>query len=253
MTSIIVKESQGVARLSLNRPPHNLLTKEVLEEIAASFRGFTKSNVATGSPHVVVIDSAIANTFSIGMDPAVFVKGTDEYREDVFLRLADMIEAMYLGGIPIVGDVCGNAMAGGAVIAGLCDYVVMSESAKISYSEVKVGMPIPAFMMMTLKAKVSPRALFELAYLGKNFNAAEAMDVGLAHASYKTSEERDEKLKGIVGRIMRIKPEVLRATLLDARREFKPLVDDFRNHYAERFAPFLGEKFLLAGLKGLLK
>src|SRR6185312_15688283 len=82
--------------------------------------------------------------------------------------------------VPVVAAVRGRALAGGCGLASACDIVLATESARFGYPEVKIGF-VPAMVMAILRRNVSEKRAFELLTMGGEFNADEAVAVGLAN------------------------------------------------------------------------
>jgi methylglutaconyl-CoA hydratase len=102
-------------------------------------------------------------------------------------REENLADAMNLGELfiqmrrarkPSIAAVRGNALAGGAGLASACDVIIADESATFGYPEVKLGF-VPAMVMAMLVRIVGEKRAFELAALGDNFPAHEALRMGL--------------------------------------------------------------------------
>ena len=77
-----------------------------------------------------------------------------------------------------VAAINGHAIAGGCVLALMCDVRMMS-GGRIGLNEVPLGLGLPASVVEPLRIRVSPRVLVEIALEGKLFEPAEAKRVGL--------------------------------------------------------------------------
>lgn len=83
---------------------------------------------------------------------------------------------------PIVAAVNGHAIAGGCVLALMCDWrISVDEGAKIGLSEAQLGVGLPAIVVAPLRAAVPPASLVPLALEGRLCTPAEARDLGLVH------------------------------------------------------------------------
>jgi enoyl-CoA hydratase/carnithine racemase len=253
MTTPYTLQVEGsCARLILSRPPANTLDTPLLKALIADIRALA-GQPAAKRPRVLLLTSGIAGQFSAGVEPEAILKADMAGRKQVFLTLADFVETVWYCGIPVVADVAGPALAGGAVLATLADFAVFDAAlGKVSFSEVKVGLPLPLFVQKLIRSKVNPAAWNDVMLLGKNIDAAEAVRVGFASAAYKTADERDELLKSLIGRISRIAPAAMASTLIDGRREDRPLFAQFRAD-VEAFAAFLTDDFLGKGLAAVVR
>jgi enoyl-CoA hydratase len=83
---------------------------------------------------------------------------------------------------PIVAAVNGHAIAGGCVLALMCDWrICVDEGAKIGLSEAQLGIGLPAIVVEPLRAAVPPASLVPLALEGRLCSPAEARELGLVH------------------------------------------------------------------------
>lgn len=245
-------EKDGVARLALKSGPANLLDRSLMLDLARTVRELTQRQGKT-RPRVLVLASDVPDQFSMGIDPKAILETDMDGRKAVFFALADLIEALWFGYIPVVADVSGPAVAGGAVLAATADFAVMSSRAgKVSFSEVKVGVPLPFFIQRIVQRRIIPSSWNEVMLLGRNLDAKEALRIGFAQSVYDGHGDRDEEVASMVERVARLSPEVLADTLRQGREPDRTLVDEFRGAMG-RFADFLTDDFLVKGLKAVAK
>ena len=84
---------------------------------------------------------------------------------------------------PIVAAINGHAIAGGCVLALMCDYRVLANDPKlaIGLNETRLGIGLPAIVIEPLRAQVPPTSLVAIALEGRLFDATQALAVGLVH------------------------------------------------------------------------
>lgn len=166
-----VKNEGGMVSIILNRPPLNVLTIPMMEEMIAAFRQ------AAEEPGALVTLEAEGKAFSAGVDVADHTPEKVEQMIDVFDRLF-----LAMAGIdkPLVAVVNGAALGGGYELVLFCDLVVASERAKFGQPEITVGVfpPIACYMLPRLLSW--PRAM-ELLLSGQTFGAARAYELGLVN------------------------------------------------------------------------
>jgi enoyl-CoA hydratase/carnithine racemase len=81
---------------------------------------------------------------------------------------------------PTVAAITGHAIAGGCVLALMCDARIMTSApAKIGLSEVQLGIGLPAVVIEPLRARVPATSLTRLALEGALVDGAEAQRLGL--------------------------------------------------------------------------
>ncbi|MGH7466387.1 MAG: enoyl-CoA hydratase/isomerase family protein [Longimicrobiales bacterium] len=168
----------AIATLTLNRPEkRNALDDLTLRELAEAFELASQED----GIRVIVLRGA-GPDFCAGadLDQLERMAATSD-------PLANMDDAATIGNLlirmrqlprPIVAAVHGNVFAGGAGLATACDLVIATNSAKLSYTEVKLGF-VPAMVMALLKRVVGEKVAFELTTLGTVIPALEAQRLGL--------------------------------------------------------------------------
>jgi enoyl-CoA hydratase len=84
---------------------------------------------------------------------------------------------------PIVAAINGHAIAGGCVLALMCDWRVLADDPKlaIGLNEVRLGIGLPAIVVEPLRAQVPPPSLVPIALEGRLFDSKQALAVGLVH------------------------------------------------------------------------
>lgn len=95
-------------------------------------------------------------------------------------QLGDLFVRMRRGTKPIIAAVQGNAIAGGAGLAGACDMVLAADNAVFGYPEVHLGF-VPAMVMALLRRSVGEKLAFELVTRGHRISATEAQSIGLVN------------------------------------------------------------------------
>lgn len=174
-------------------------------------------------------------------------------RKRIFLALADMVEALWFGYVPVVCDISGPALAGGAVLAATADFAIVDTHAgKVCFSEVKVGLPLPRFIQMLVHRRVIAPSWSDVMLLGRNMDADQCVRVGFATQTYTGATDREEAMNALIGRITRLSSDVLRESLRQGRAADLGLIPAFREDM-NTFADFLTDEFLGKGLKAVVK
>lgn len=82
--------------------------------------------------------------------------------------------------MPVVAAVNGHAIAGGCVLALMCDArIAAAGGARIGLNEVQLGIGLPAVVVEPLRLRVAPGALAAIALEGRLFSMDDARAVGL--------------------------------------------------------------------------
>ena len=102
--------------------------------------------------------------------------------------------------IPFIVDLNGPAMAGGAIVASLSDFALARKGhAKLSFSEVKVGIPIPHCLFKIAERRMGTQYFSDMMLLGKNYGCKDLLDMNFATVIYE--ESRDESLNNLIRHI----------------------------------------------------
>ena len=165
-------EVDGIAVLTLARPPVNALDAELCTAVADGLRGPRVDGV-----RAVVLTGA-GRAFSAGVDLRSVVDGGAEYPRRLLPALTDMFRTAFTLPVPLVSAVNGHAIAGGCVLAACADVVLMS-AGRIGLPEVRVGVPFPRSAVEVMRHAVGDRGAGRLILGGETIPADDAVTVGL--------------------------------------------------------------------------
>lgn len=179
---IRLKMDFDVARLTLDRPEHNLLNERMLNELAAGINSLAEKR------HVklIVIDSA-AKAFCGGIE-------VGEYTSRRVFQLLDAFHnafaAMLDTAKPVLVVVNGPAFGGGAELAALGDLVIATPKARFAQPEIKLG-AFPPLAAVILPHILGPKLALEVVLTGESMTAERARELGLVN--WLVPEEQLEK------------------------------------------------------------
>jgi methylglutaconyl-CoA hydratase len=182
---VVVTHDGAVATITLNRPEkRNALNAEVIAGIKAAIVALSGDDAV----RVIVLTGA-GPDFCAGADLEQLERiaaGADaiDNIEDA-QSLGDLFIRMRRAPTPIVAAVRGNAIAGGAGLAGACDIVLADEEAVFGYPEVHLGF-VPAMVMALLRRAVGEKVAFELVARGHRIDADEAWRLGLVNSVFES-------------------------------------------------------------------
>ena len=212
--SLVELELGTVAQLTLNNPPLNLVTEELLVELDAALGRLEAA--APGDVRVVVVSGSGERAFSAGSDVKAFeshrgAAGRPHFtrEEAAFKRLADLPT-------PTIAAIEGNALGGGLELALACDIRVASERAKLGLPEVRLAVTPGAGGTQRLPRVVGAGRAKELALTGRVIDAHEAERIGLVSRVVPAGQARAAALE--------LAEEISRRGPL-AVREVKRLID----------------------------
>jgi methylglutaconyl-CoA hydratase len=206
LTSVILTEHRGKALwITINREERrNALNPEVIEGIHAA----VKTAAADASLRAIVLTGAGRKAFCAGADLArgagVFSEGLDEPTTD-FGRLARTMRTV---GIPTIGRINGDCVAGGMGLMALCDLVIASDRARFGLPEAKVGV-FPMQVLVYLRRMIHPRHVNELCLTGELIDAARARDIGIAN-EVVGYEQLDARVEALIARLAAMSPVAIK-------------------------------------------
>lgn len=167
-----VRVEGEVARLTLDRPEHNLLNERMLSELAAGINTLGERNAVK----LIVLDSA-CKAFCGGI----------ELGEYTHRRVFQMLEAFHSAfaamldtATPVLVVVNGPAYGGGAELAALADLVIATPKARFAQPEIKLGV-FPPLAAAVLPYIVGPKQALELVLTGEAISGERARELGLVN------------------------------------------------------------------------
>jgi cyclohexa-1,5-dienecarbonyl-CoA hydratase len=180
-----------VARLTLDRPDHNLLNERMLTEIAAGIN--TLGERATIK--LIVLDSA-GKAFCGGIE-------LGEYTQRRVFQLLDAFHAAFSAMMdtskPVLVVVNGAAFGGGAELAALGDLVIATPKARFAQPEIRLGV-FPPLAAAVLPYILGPKQALELVLTGEAMSAERARELGLVNWLV-SEEELPQKVADVIARV----------------------------------------------------
>ena len=191
MSHLHIRLYKNILWLILDRPPLNILSIEMLDELTTAMRDAIKN-----TPRLIVITGAGERAFCAGVDIHDHLDG----REVEMLRAVQdncaAFEELHAHNIPTVALVKGYALGGGCELAALCDTVIAHEDATFGLPEVNLSVfpPVAAAYFPSL---IGYNTTMRLVLTGETITAIEARRLGLAHqvlSSYTFLSDAEELL-----------------------------------------------------------
>ncbi len=177
MNDLVHLELGQVARLTIDNPPLNLVTRELLTELDAALA--TLEAADPGDVRVVIFTGAGERAFSAGSHVGDFEnqrgaagRERHELESGVATRLANLP-------MPTIAAIEGNALGGGLELALCCDLRVASERARLGLPEVRLAVTPGAGGTQRLPRVVGQARARDLILTGRLLDAAEAERIGL--------------------------------------------------------------------------
>ncbi len=171
--NIILEKKEGVAKLTINRPPVNVINLETLREIIDALGDVAKDD-AVG---VLLVRGSGSRAFCAGIEVKDHV---GEMAPGMLREFEKMFRLLHGLGKPSIAVVNGVALGGGCELVAGCDMAIASEKAEFGQPEIKLGGLAPAAIVLLHRALGEKKAL-ELVLMGDNVGAKEAERIGLVN------------------------------------------------------------------------
>lgn len=176
---ILFTSHNGIAKISINRPEvHNAFTPLTVEEmIDAMYLCRERTDIG-----VIILTGEGGKAFCSGGDQSVrghggYV-GSDKIPRLNVLDLQKLIRSIPK---PVIAMVAGWAIGGGHVLHVVCDLTIAAENARFGQTGPKVGSFDGGFGASYLARVVGQKKAREIWYLCDQYDAQEALDMGLVN------------------------------------------------------------------------
>lgn len=185
---LLLEKSNGVAVLTLNRPPANSLSVALLKEIGAAFDEMEKDE----NVRAVVITGAGEKFFSGGAE----IKEFNVVDPDEQMKLGQgLFRRIEMLGKPVIAAINGYALGGGCELAMACHIRYAADTAKLGQPEINLGI-LPGWGgTQRLPRLVGRGRAIELMLTGDMIPATEAERIGLVNRVVPAAELKDTTLK----------------------------------------------------------
>lgn len=202
------KVEDGVAILTISRPPANALARALILEIDEALTALKEDDAVR-----VILLHGEGRFFSAGADIKEFT-GVSSAEE--FTKLAEngqqVFERLETFPKPVIAAIHGAALGGGLELAMSCHLRYVTETAKLGLPELQLGI-IPGFAgTQRLPRYVGMAKAAEMMFTSEPISGAEAVQWGLANAAFP-EEELLESVVAIAKKIAKKSPIALRETL----------------------------------------
>jgi len=237
-----------VGTITLNRPDlRNVMSIEALQAIYSALEQAAEDDAVR-----VVVITGSGNTFCAGAD----LKGASaaSNQDDLWSgprAIRRVLEAILDHPKPTIARVQGHVAGGGNGLLAACDLAVAVESAKLAFSEVRLGLA-PAVISVVCLARMNPSDGYELLLTGERVSARRAAAAGLIN-QVVPDEGLDAAVAGYVDQLIRGGPKALAATKELLRRVRTLSRDDAFDWTSELSGRLFASDEAAAGMMAFLK
>ena len=191
---ILYHQAEGIARIAINRP-----------EVRNAFRPLTVRELMEAF-HRAHMDPAIGAIILTGAGDQAFCSGGDQkvrgndggYHDEQgvpYLNVLDLQKQIRSLPKPVVAMVAGYAIGGGHVLHLICDLTIAADNARFGQTGPRVGSFDAGFGAGLLARTVGIKKAKEIWFLCRQYDAQEALAMGLVNAVVPLAELENETVK----------------------------------------------------------
>ena len=195
-TAIVLEgaEDVRVAKLTINRPEvRNAFRPETIIELSKAF-DLAREDLRVGA---IILTGEGPDAFCSGGDQRV--RGDSGYVAQGAavgrFHVTDLHLQMRRLGKPIVAMVAGYAIGGGHILHLLCDLTIAADNARFGQTGPKVGSFDGGYGASLLAKQVGPKKAKEIWFLCRQYDAQQALDMGLVNTVVPLDKLEEETLQ----------------------------------------------------------
>jgi len=211
---IKVEDCGGIATVTMNRPPLNILDMAMMGELNDALESLVYKD-----EYAAIVIRSSGKAFCAGVDVA-------DHSAD---KVADMIRQFHgifrklaATNALTIAAVQGAALGGGCELAIFCDFVLASDRAKFCQPEVQVGV-FPPVAAAVLPLQIGLKKALEMIALGTTVRADEALRSGLVNEAYP-HDEFDQGVDAFLNRVRKLSRPVVRLAKQAMYAQIRPRV-----------------------------
>lgn len=182
--------ADGIAKITICRPEvRNAFRPQTLFELQAAFE-LARNDTSVG---VIILTGEGPDAFCSGGDQRI--RGDDGYVGDDGigrLNVLDLQIQIRRLPKPVVAMVAGYAIGGGHVLHVVCDLTIAADNAKFGQTGPKVGSFDGGYGSGLLAASVGQKKAREIWFLCRQYDAQQALDMGLVNTVVPLAELEEE-------------------------------------------------------------
>ncbi|MBM9530002.1 enoyl-CoA hydratase/isomerase family protein [Desulfoprunum benzoelyticum] len=163
-------QENGIARITFNRPKHNVLNMAMMQELTAIL-----ADLNADAELKCVVIAAQGASWCAGVEVL-------DHKPDLapdMIRIFDaLLKQIHALSVPSIAAVNGACLGGGMEVAIACDMVVAARSAVFGQPEIKLGF-LPPYAAVRLPRLVGPSRAIEICTTGKRYSAESMQQMGV--------------------------------------------------------------------------
>jgi len=185
--------AETVAWMTMNRPPYNVLTADMMLEMARAIESLREER----SVRVIVLQAAADCTaFSAGV-------AVEDSRPERAFQTLEAMQSVFNNFLetskPVITVLNGPAIGGGCELAALGDIIIATPKARFSQPEVRLGV-FPPLAAVILPHIIGHKRSLEMIFTGEALSAEDALRLGLV-SRVVPEEKLAEEVKAVLAKI----------------------------------------------------
>ena len=215
--TIALSHDGGVSRLTFNRPPLNLVTAALLEEMLAALDLLERRR----ETRAVILTGAGDRAFCAGADLGEESRGEGDAGYRFRKRGQMLVDRIETFPKPTVAGIRGWCIGGGTALAWPCDIRLASATTKFRTADVYLGL-VPSWGMgfVRLVHYVGRNRAMDMLLLGEDVGAEEALRMGLV-SRVVPDDQFDAELARIALRLAGAAPIAVQAVKEAIRAQYR--------------------------------
>jgi enoyl-CoA hydratase len=215
----VESQGDGVVRLTLDRPPLNVLTPALIADLGEALR-----EVGRRAELRCVVLAGGGRAFSAGVEVQA-MRDLDPVSARAFIAgLHATIEALGALPVPVLSRLHGHVLGGALELVAACDLRLAGVSCRFGMPEITVGIP-SVIEAALLPGLIGWGRTAELVLTGQTIDGAEALRWGLVNRAVD-DDRLDAEVDAWVARLLALPPGALRLQTLLLRRWRRCALDD---------------------------
>jgi cyclohexa-1,5-dienecarbonyl-CoA hydratase len=189
--NILYEVKEGIATITINRPPYNVLDIKTMREMNQALEEVKGRQKEL---KLLVIAQAGDKAFSTGVDVKDHTSDKVDEMIEVFHKIFRIMATLDL---PTLAVVNGHALGGGCEVAIFCDMVIASEKSQFGQPEIKLAV-YPSMVVAWLYRLIGAKKALEMILTGDSIDAKEAERIGLINLAVpeeRLAEEAEKFIK----------------------------------------------------------
>jgi enoyl-CoA hydratase len=219
--TILVAHDGAVSTITLNRPPFNIITPQLQQELLTAL-DILEHREGT---RCVVLIGAGSRAFCAGADLGDEARHTPQAGQVFRETGREIVERIETFPKPVVAAIRGWCIGGGTGLAWPCDIRIAAESAKFRAGDVYLGIiPTWSVGMVRLVHYIGRNRTLDTLLLGEDISAREALDLGIV-SRVVSDDAFEAEVDRVAKRLASGAPLAIRAIKEAVRSQYRDTVD----------------------------